>query len=324
MKIIIGASTYGSLPRVHGFVRSFYGNLETTKHELITVVVDDGTPDMNAVREREQFCQQRGFRFLRNEKNLGISATWNRIASCEPDADLALIFNDDTRFLAPGWLTRLVHFFENNDDVGTVGLPLVSDMGFKDDEPRWRGVPGRVGAAVGCAFAVQPKKLFTIKNSDDSLGFWDDLISFHEEIHLGFRMAEKGWISYMLPWSPLYHQGGATFQASPELVWREPSSYLSMDEFLTYARSLPWYVADYEKQYAEGTVDRMMFSRGMFCKYWGILDRERMQNIPNYPELVDCWAEPQKFVHWKAVNPWPPRIVKYLDKDGKEQQCETQ
>lgn len=320
-KIVIGASTYGSIPRINSWIKSLWSNMEEIPGIDVSILVcDDGTPDSSVVRQRAQFCRSWNVQFLHNEKNLGIPATWNRICSAVPDADLVFVSNDDIRFLMPGWLTRLIYFFTRNDNVGMVGLPLVSDMGFKDDDPRWWGTPGRVGAAVGCAFAVRPKDIFAIENPDGSKGFWFTLVSFHEEIHMGFKLAEAGRLSYMLPFPPAFHHGGATFGSSPELTWREPSDYLSKDEFLNYARSSQWYIKEFEEQYSKNIVDRMMYSRAMFAKYWGILDLPRKITLPGWGEEVDVWDEPQKYVHEKVVEKWPGRTIKWLTRDGEEKE----
>lgn len=205
MKIIIGCSTYGTLPRVNGFIRSYWGNLEITKHELTNVVIDDGTPDIVAVREREQFCRQRSFNFVRNEQNLGIPATWNKIASFIPDADLAIIFNDNISFLAPGWLTRVVYFFENNEKIGVIGFPILHETGFHSDDPRWDNLPERIEGEIRDVFVIRPSILFSIENIDGNRGFSNDLISHNEECQISFQLAEMGYVSYQLPWPPFCH-----------------------------------------------------------------------------------------------------------------------
>lgn len=322
--VIVGVSTYGMIPRAEGWVRSFWSNTEQLGDEIsiVPVMIDDGTPNVETIKEREHFCEMRNVNFLHNEKNLGIPATWNRILTAIPNADLAIIFNDDIRLLAPGWLSRLIHFTRRNEKVGTVGLPLVQTPGFTDNDPRWWGKPGRVGAAVGCAFAIKPADALGVKNPDNSIGYYEDLLSFHEEITMGFRLAEQGKLSYMLPWPPAHHAGGATFGANPELIWRDPSDYLTMDEFLRYVRACAWYVPDYEKDYAEGKVDRMSYSRVQFSKYWGVLEEveagRRIQEIKG--EQVDILNEPQKFVHARVVDPWPARTIYWVDREGNEQE----
>lgn len=324
-KIIVGVSTYGLLPRAEGFIKNFWSNTESPKDiEIVPVCVDDGTPNVKVVREREKFCKDWNFNFIGHEKNLGIPAAWNSLASFDKEADLVVIANDDCRLLSPGWLSRFIHFFEKNENIGTVGLPLVSEMGFKDDDERWLGKPGRVGAAVGCFFAIRPQDAFSVENPDDSRGWWISLRSFHEEIHMGFKLAEQGKISLMLPWMPVYHQGGQTFASSPELVWMDPTPYVTMDEFLFWVRQSRWYVESFEEEYAKGHVDRMSMSRIMFSKHWGILDEvtagRRVQRVGNEDD-VDIFDSPQKLVHERVVTPIPPREVVYLDKEGKEQKA---
>lgn len=327
LNIVIGISTYGPIPRAESLIKSIYSNLEPSYVTKI-VCCDDGT-EVKYIKERRQFCQLWNVTLLENMYNIGIPATWNRLAKFDSEADILIIFSDGVRAIMPGWITRLVHFLENNENVGTVGLPLLhrnDDIGggFKDDDSRWLDNPGLVGSAVGCVFAVRPKVLFSIENPDGSVGYWEDLISFHEEIHMGFKLAERGLLSYMLPWPPMSYLGGMAFSAHNELVWRKPSSYLSMEEFLKYVRQTKWYVKDYEPKYSEGVVDRMAYSRLMFSKYWGVLDEveagRRIQEIKG--EQVDLLNEPQKFVHHLCVDPWPTRKIRWLDRAGTPQEKE--
>ena len=322
-KITVGVLTYGSLPRSDGFIKSFWQNLDPIL-DVKLVCCDDGTPDLQALKERRAFCQKSNCVLVEHEENKGISAGWNTLASYDSDADLVVIFNDDIRFTTPGWLARLVYFFEHNEQVGTVGLPLIHEEGYKDNDPRWWNPAGLVGAATGCDFAVRPGILFSIENPDGSKGYWNDLISFHEEIHLGFKLAEKQFYSWMLPWPPCSHQGGATFSTNEELVWRKPSNYLPMDIFLKYVRQTRWYVPQYEEKYATGVVDRMSFSRLMLAKYWGLLEEieagNRMQNIKG--EQVDILNEPQKPIHDRLISPRPPCMIKWLDRDGTQKEAE--
>ncbi len=313
--VTVAASTYGSLPRVNRWIQSVWNNLEPDITPKV-IVIDDGTPDGEAVKKRAKYCQDFRVKFFRNEKNLGIPATWNRIFR-EAQTDLVVCFNDDIRLLAPGWLSRLIYVFEHNENIGGVGLPLVDEPGFSDDDPRWDGGVGRVGAAVGCSFAMRPDVLFRVENSNKVNGFWETLKSFHEEIHCGFRLAELGYDSVMLPWPPCHHQGGATFQASPELVWMDPDPYLPMDQFLRYVRALPWHIPQYEEAYAQGRVDRMSFSRAMFAKFWGILEMEPLQEIPG-EGTVNIWNEPQRWIHYRVVTPRPKRDLRWLDRGGQE------
>lgn len=319
MKVVIGVTTYGTIPRVDQFMLSLRNNLDP-QFETKLVCVDDGTPSPECLRLRARAAQKLGFQFIEHGHNRGIPAAWNTIVqyAAGENAQVVAIFNDDIRLMSPGWLTRLAVMFERNDNLGMVGLPLCNESSFNDadSEKMWGNKPGLVGAAVGCAFAGQPETFLKVENPDGSLGFWDELLSFHEETCLGMRLAQMGFPSYMLPWPPVYHQGGATFGTNPELVWRNAVSYLPPEEFLTYARASAWYVPQYEPYYAQGKFDRMMYSRAMFCKYWDILDMERKWTDPQNGEIVDIYDEPQRYVHRQYVDQLQGRTLHFLNKMG--------
>lgn len=322
-KITIGTSTYGSIPRAERLIQSIYANLEPQYNA--TLVIGDDTPP-NLIAERRKFCERWNVHLIENGEIIGIPATWNKIFRFDEEADLVVIFSDGVRVITPGWLTRIIYFYENNENIGMVGLPLIhrdeNADGYSDNDPRWTDKPGLVGAAVGCAFAVRPKDVLSIENPDGSHGAWEDLISFHEEVEIGFRLAEKGLLSYMLPWPPVSYRGGMAFSTHDELIWRSPSSYLPMDIFLKYIRQSKWYVPAYEEMYKSAKVDRMSYSRIMFCKRWGILDKiEKDGPIMEIKgEQVNILDEPQKYVHQLVVDRHPPRKIKWLDKEGKEQE----
>lgn len=319
MKIAVGVSTYGVLERVNKFIRSYWNTLEESTHTILPVCVDDGTPDPSAVRERAEFCKKWKFEFLPHRVNRGIPAAWNTILQFAKSnaCDLAIIFNDDVYFLRPGWISHMAFFFQQNNPIGAVGYPLVNEKGFDDSDTRWDGGPGLCGAPVGCSFAVAPNLMLSIENPDGSLGYWEDLISFHEETHAGFRLAQAGAPSFMLPWPPVRHEGGQTFHTNPTLALRAESEYLPMAEFLDYARSSAFYLPEYEAFYARGQVDRMMYSRAMFCKYWGILNLPRIAEVDG--QEVDIWNEPQRYVHQLVVPTKLHQEIQHIDKFGKIQ-----
>lgn len=202
MHIIIGVSTYGSLPRVNGFIKSVMSNMEDiSPHTLTFVCYDDGTPDQQAVNERIAFCKRYGFKYVRNVENRGISFTWNRIAQYE-EADLVGVFNDGVRFLSPGWLTRLIFFFEKNINIGMVSLPTINEMGFDSNGSGWLSTPQRIISPCDRCFAIRPDILFQISNKNEQNGFpEDDLTS--SLFYVGQKFTENNFFSYLLPWPPV-------------------------------------------------------------------------------------------------------------------------
>ena len=328
MKFTIGISTYGPIPRAESLILSLKQHLDKDYYANLPHIIlcDDGTPE-NLLGPRKLFCEREGINLILHGENKGIPAVWNTLRRNAPaDTEALLILSDGVRFVMPGWLTALAYFLEQNQEVGTVGLPLLHrniDNGrFDPDDSRWDSPAGRVGCAVGSCFAFRPQLADRIVNPDGTPGFWEDLRSFHEEVTFGFRLAEIGYASYMLPWPPVSYLGGMAFSTHPELSWCILSSYLTMDEFLTYARSSAWYIPEYEEKYAAGQVDRMMMSRAMFCKYWGNIEAAkkggRMRVIKG--QEVDILDMPQIFVHERVVTPLPPRRIQWVNQHGQE--CE--
>lgn len=324
MNITIGVSTYGTLPMAERFIKNMWPHIES-QFDVKMVMVDDGTPDKPVVTERAKFCQKWNTQFIAHGVNRGISDTWNTIlnTAVENKSELCVIFNSDIRALMPGFLPRLAYFFKNNENIGGVGLPLLQEPLYDENDPRWDQSPGLVGAAVGCSFAMRPEVALSIENPDGSRGFFSALLSFHEEVDCGLRLAEKSFLSYMLPFPPLWHMGGQTFSTNSELTWRQPCELLSLEEFLKYHRQSPLYYPEYEEKYAEGIVDRMGYSRILAAKYWGVLAEidagRRFQEIKG--EMVDVLKEPSKFFHALTVDKWPPRLIKWLDKEGRDREA---
>ena len=323
VKIVIGVTTYGNLDRELGFLRSYWNNRGDSPHEIQLVCVDDGTPNPARVRERGVAVRRLNCDFISNGNNRGIPGSWNVILNYAKDKGAALcgIFNDDIRFVVPGFLERVVYFYEKNENVGAVGLPLINESGFTDSDPRWDCNPGLCGAAVGCSFFVRPEIALSVVNPDGSKGFFEALLSFHEETFCGFKMHELGFQSWMIPWPPAHHAGGQTFQANHELVWRDPVPGLPVEGFLNYVRSCQWYIPQYEEAYAQNKFDRMSYSRYLFCLYYGVLDSERYQEIDG--QRVDCYEEPQRLVHSRVVKKKLDRLVFWMDRAGQSRSCEV-
>jgi glycosyltransferase involved in cell wall biosynthesis len=318
VKIIIGVSTYGPIPRVNGFIRSLWNNLEDWdhSHEIIRVCADDGTTNIEAITERREFCKRNGFQHVLHMKNFGVPFTLNRLAEYE-DADLAILFDDDIRFTGSGWFSRLLYFFEQNPDVGMVGLPLINTSGFRDADPRWSSAPLRVLTPSCSAFAIQPKRLRSIENVDGSRGFWVDLISHYEDVAMGLQLATTFTPSYVLPWPPVHHLGAATFKQHPELGWREGSEYVDHEAYLEYVRNIRWYNFSHEEMYAKNMYERLSFARYMLCKYYGVFSGPRLRESPRAGNgMIDAWETPERLIQEEVIDMIPPRQVKWLDRFG--------
>lgn len=302
-KIMIGAPTYNSYTRIRDLLTSIQLYTNYNKDDYKIVIVDDGTPDKNIVEQLRQICKDFNVSLIEHSENLGIPAAWNSLTRYY-DCEYIILLNDDIQICDPNWLKCMIYFFENNENVGSVGYPLyhmnlvTRKMHPNFPSPNLDTVPGVVGAPVGCAFSFK-RSIF-----DEVNGFWSELFSFHEETDFGFECNRRGYRCYMLPYPPMEHWGSQTFSQNFILSIRKPDEdILPMEQY----RKIMFQKYDEKRiEPIPGHVYRMDYSRVMFALKWGCKD------------LID---NPSIEVHRKLVDPIPKRKVKWLDKNMNEQEA---
>ena len=317
----LGISCYNDVKLIEQLLESIITKTNFTGDYHI-LVVDDGTKDKKMLDDLAMRCHIYDADLVLNEENRGIPYTWNRIVKTlhkRHKCENIVILNNDLVVLDNNWLQRLVFFLDNNDKIGTVGLGLVqvdhrTGQLVEYDSQSFGDKPAKVGCATGCAFAIKKSVWEKVKNPDSSIGWFSGLKSFHEEIFMGFKLAELGYVSYMLPYPPGFaHWGGATFMMNLKLTeMKLPTSKeigipIDKNEYIRVIKASKIYPEAWKKDRivwqndkGEDMVDRMSFSRYLFAKYWNVLENYDAPQIP---------------VHERIVTPIPPRKVKWLDKD---------
>lgn len=314
----IGISTYNDFANTNALINSI--KRHTPRDDYVIVVMDDGTKDEKVINALKKVCNGHNAIFSRNTVNRGIPYTWNRLTElCAIDPeDITILFNNDILVTDSNWLTHIEYFLTNNDKVGTAGFPLIypQDKERTEKEHILNDKPGHVGASVGCCFGFKKKVWQQVKNPDGSTGFWEDLISFHEETEFGFMLSSLGYYNYQLPYPPMVHYGGQTFHKNRELLER-PVDWTKWDreEYIETIKKSNVYQEEWKKdkivwknEKGEEVADRMAFARYMFAKRWDVL--------PDYDA-------PQVPVHENIVTPMPKRSVKWLDRELKEREAEV-
>lgn len=309
--ILIGIPTYKNWYRIDTLLSSLEDITPPEDYERLNIVVlDDGTSIQDIVEELREACQYHKVKFIQHERNKGIPSAWNSLSRAGNE-DIIILFNDDIVFCNPDWVKCIEYFLKHNDMVGGVGFPLiqVAADGTRSNEAtagimanNWGDKPGRCGASVGCSFG------FT-REAFNLVDFREEYISFHEESNWGFRLAEKGWLSYMLHYPPMEHHGSQTFAQNPELSFCE-FKLGDKEEYKVLLRKSrlhqPDFVAHSIKLLDEENIAyRMDYSRYLFAKEWDVLD------------YYDC---PQVAIHRRVVDPWEPRLIHWLDEGLNE--CE--
>lgn len=309
VKIAIGAPTYNSVERLQNLLTSIeYYTTDFKKDvDYKIVILDDGTPEPNFGKRREvaEMALRFGVDFIQHEKNEGIPASWNSLSRYY-SSDIIVLFNDDIQVCDPSWLKCAIYALESNEKIASVGFPLIhmdpiTKMRRMDiDLPNIDGFPGKVGAPVGAAFSFKRSIFDTVEGFDS-----ESLTSFYEETMFGFKIAEKGFYSIMLPFPPVQHFGSQTFAQNFELCLQRPKdSVLSMQKYKEIM--LKKYPLERIEPFP-GFVYRMDYSRVVFGIRFGCLD---------------LWEAPQIETHRRLIDPLPKLKIKYLDKDLNEKECE--
>ena len=310
-QILVGVPTYRDFYRIDTLLSSLEDVTSPEDYERLNIVVlDDGTPDQDIVEGLKEACQYHKVGFIQHHQNKGIPAAWNSLARAGIE-DIIILFNDDIMLCNPDWVKCIEYFLRHNEMVGGVGFPLiqVAADGTRSNEASagimanaWGTKPGRCGAPVGCSFG------FT-REAFNLVDFPERYKSFQEESNWGFRLAEKGWLSYMLHYPPMEHHGSQTFAQNPELSFCK-FEIGDKDEYKAVLRKCclhrPDFIAHSLKLLDEqNIVYRMDYSRYLMAKEWGVLDS------------YDC---PQVPIHKRIVDPWEPRLIRWLD--GNLNECE--
>jgi len=314
----IGISTYNDFANTNALLNSI--KRHTPGDDYVIVVVDDGTQDKRILNALKRVCDGHNAVLSRNTVNRGIPYTWNRLTELcgiNPE-DIVILLNNDILVTDSNWLRNIEYFLTRNDKIGTVGFPLIYPQDEKrtEQEQSWGEKPGHVGASVGCCFGFKKKVWQEVQNPDGTTGFWEDLMSFHEETHFGFMLSQLGYYNYQLTYPPMVHYGGQTFGKNRELTERSLDwTKWDRQEYIETIKKSKIYPEEWKKdkiawtnEKGEEVVDRMAFSRYMFAKQWDVLT---------------YYDAPQVPVHEMIVTPMPKRRVKWLDREQKEQEAEV-
>jgi hypothetical protein len=257
--IILGISSYNGSWRLNNLLKSLWLRTpELERGEARVVVVDDGSPNVQATRDViAEWRDKMPLDFQEHGSNRGIPAGWNTASRFHADARVVILLNDDVIVSSASlpeisWLAPLVYVLDNSPGVGVVGpnwhaftgddvASLLADRDSdrnvvprdpvsKQPTPSRRDLepcdPGRVMAPGG--------QLFAFRKSDfDAIGGFDEgFKSFFEESSFGTSMAagraDAGSpqvidkkIGVGLNWPQCWHMWAQTFNENPHLEAHE-------------------------------------------------------------------------------------------------------
>lgn len=211
------------------------------KHRTSVVVVDNAGDDEPSARE---IVETRGALYLPMTHNGGYGAAVNRgIAALPPSVEWVLISNPDV-LLGENALDELMRFASLDPHIGTVGPRILNEDG--SVYPSARAIPSlRTGighALLGDVWPSNPWSrkyhadaeygdesrragwvsgacLLVRRRAFDSVqGFDEGFFMYFEDVDLGFRLEQSGWINAYDPSAVATHLGARSTSNSSEMA----------------------------------------------------------------------------------------------------------
>ena len=249
VEVIIGISTYGDYLMIDRLIKSI--RIHTTNIPYNIIIIDDGSQERikYAVREVGRNHQ---VTVLEHKENTGISSVWNHLSTARPSEDSVIkvnsfdpeiakkieeafkkdtdksrveesqyivILNNDV-VVTPEWLDSMFYFFENNKDVGVVGLHQIHGLPGEENKVQ-SDIFGNADVSTKPAIVLNPPgQCFMFRRSVyKEVGPFDEnnFRCMYEDVDFGTRCLEMGYKNYCLSYPRIYHEWSKTFSAFPEL-----------------------------------------------------------------------------------------------------------
>ena len=251
IKVIIGIPTYNGAHRLDWLFQSINKSEDINNYINYKIIVcDDSGNRINQEKTRyiiNKWSSILPVTLITNDKNIGVSSSWNRIIKSE-DSKYIILINDDV-IVKQDWLTSIIYFLENNkvgvafyDHIQTEenNIPkiLADHQLFKLS--KFDAIPIRCMDAYGCFFG------FSRENYDIIGGFDENYFAYLEESDFGTSLVARGVPNYKLRYPICHHVGSATFNSAPEIK-----------RMMVYKKSLNYYISKWNGT-TEITKDRYM------------------------------------------------------------------
>ncbi len=202
------------------------------------IVVDNASSDDTASIVSEFQKQHPGFRYIKNEENLGFAKACN-IGAGASKGKLLVFLNNDTKS-KPGWLGKLISRLNSDDKIGIVGAKLlypdntIQHCGIKINQINHAGFeywpghihrgaaaddiqcnkPGEVEAVTGACLAISKHLFENAGRFDENYGM------YFEDIDLCMAVKTLGYKIFYEPSCEVIHYEGKS-SPSQQIIDRQ-------------------------------------------------------------------------------------------------------
>lgn len=237
LKSLIGIPTYNGAHRIDCLLYSIFMRTDELRHthkensEYIIVICDDSGKIEHQEKIISVINKYRAYLpidILINDRNIGVSASWNRLVNSY-DSQYIILINDDI-IVEKDWLKNMIYFLDNNHNTGSVFynfVPIREDDVYQlfyriDSENseiynlNYKSTsPIRCMTHVGCFFGFR-RDMYNMVG-----GFDENYFALFEETDFCTTLAYYGYPSYILRYPKSWHIQSATFRSSPEFNYSD-------------------------------------------------------------------------------------------------------
>lgn len=234
-KVLIGIPTYNGAHRVDWLLQSI--SMNTTKNiDYKIVICDDSGNKEHQEKTRavvDKWSLNLNISLLINDKNIGVSKSWNKIIKSEDEYSQCIIIINDDIIVNKNWLETMVYFLKNNPNAGVVfydflkieerDIPGLLSNDFQEILLKFQAnnydskntYPIRCMHYVGCFFGFNRDKYDMVE------GFDEEYFANFEETDFCTTLASYGFPSYILRYPISWHIYSATFKSTTELNYQD-------------------------------------------------------------------------------------------------------
>lgn len=232
---------YNNVENLKALLQSIFANSHFKASDCELILYNDGSTKLGIDIQARSICDDCGVRYISSEINRGVASSWNALCGAA-SGDIIVMLNDDVCAGSENWLSQIRFYFTLNRQVGIVywcqQLVDPNTGAMKRLTADSSQVLGRVDRTPilrhnfnGAFFAFRKSLWGSIRQPDGCIGFWEDLISYCEELDLSSEAHARGYCILQLPfvWK---HYHSQTFTANPDKRQRKVlSTYLTATEY---------------------------------------------------------------------------------------------
>ncbi len=212
-KATVLTCVYNGLPYLKEAIES---TLNQTYSNFEYIIIDDCSPDKNVVKLIESYKDSR-IKFIRNDKNLGVSNTFNKALSLIKTQYLIRLDQDDVSL--PNRIAEQIEYFEMHPEISIICSWEHSIDSNGNKKRNWRGTLNNYGdflgpVLLGLCPVWHPSIAFRTEALRDAGGFKVEYTRA-EDFEVTTRMALKRYGAAIIPKFHLLqrqHEASQSFQ----------------------------------------------------------------------------------------------------------------